>query len=1015
MTAEAIQPDAEDTPGIPLIPRHRELLNARGIVDEFLDAEHIAPVIRSVETWEQLPEEFRWSVERETPSGILYGDGNGGWQFRPDSPRANPDDPNDKPAKYVTPAGCPPLTPVRSAPMAGDTPQVGQVLVIVEGTNQALATACALRNDPGYIVVGISGCQNWRHGSGGLHPTIRALAKGASRIFTIPDADAGTNKQVYTAFTGLKSALINHLNGRRNVVSFVQLPADHGATTGIDDLLAGVAEDERAGYLSELFEGATPKPADVAPTARDSAVFGDDHGPRFFKDDDPGPIDPLAIAQELTQRYHFGLDLLTGELAMYNNHEGVYEIDPPGQKSGRLRDAMLDLLRSDYHSKHVSSVEDAVRKLLREQARFLDHRVTVDEEVHVDNGHLCMESWVLFPHDPDRMSTRKFAVAYNPSAIGTNLDELLSHALVLFKGEEDEFDQRPILYDGLSTLLDEGYPERLVFLLGPPRCGKGTTSSLLEQLVGRYLSGVSLKDLAESRFSAARLYGSLLNTVGETERNHIDDITTLLKATGGDVIEGEKKGQDSFTFRNRALFLFLGNNLPTITDPDGAFESRTTAVQYVKAEVEVDPELKQRILRDPVEAEALLLQLLRARHARKKRGWKYLPSHPTVHTDLQNKLNPTAEFVATRLEKTPTEQITGVKTAPEEWVTRKMAVFGAYRTWCLATGARPMKSPNFFKAIRQSPASVREGHTSTGSVKGFLCRIKEDPDGDYADPRARSGLAATPIPGSRIGEQEAGVPTEQPEADTQTRPLPEDGPESDAEARPAPEPETPTKGNRSMNVAPALDSAGEPSSVPEHREAVISAAREAATADPALARLTPGFWQLLADRGMWLPKPAAGTGQAMQSRYLTQSSTAAAHVVLNEVAATVGLPPLHARGYLRAIAERLDGLGIELRDRRTAATGTPGAIAPLTGWVSKEDRAAAKANAQKAKAALSAATRAVKQAEKRRATRPADLATLQKAEAAAAAIAEEAAVQARNLSSLPVERHGYAVLISPAT
>ena len=996
MTTTAENEPAVDAPGVPLIQRHRDYLAAGAVPEVFQEFPHLQPLLRSVVTWEQVPEAFRWTVEKETPSGILFGSGDGDWQFRPDSPKVDPDSPSASAPKYVSEKDSTPA-PVRSAPLPAGVSLVDHTLVIQEGTKQPLAVAAALRADPNVVVVGINGCQNWRGRDGRLHQNIRAHAKGAKRILISLDGDTATNRLVYDAGNALKTALGNHLKGRRGVVSFVQIPTVHGATTGIDDLLADVPEEERAGYLHELFEDATPKPADVAPKTRDLQSEGG--GSPFFKDVDPGTIEPLVTAEAVLDKCDVGVDILTGELACYNPATGVYEFDPPGQKSGRLRDAMLELLGGDYHGKHVPTTEDAVRKLVRERGQYLDHRVAWGEDLHVANGWLNMETRVLTPHTPERRSTRKFAIGFNPAASCPNVDTLLARAITL----EDGFDQRPILFDGLSTLLDDGLPERMVFLIGKPRSGKGTTASLLAMLVGSYFSAVSLTSLATNRFSAARLYGSLLNLVGETEREHISEIAQVLMATGGDPIEGEKKGQDSFTFYNRALMVFLGNHLPTLSDPSGALVARTTAVLYPRETTgPVDPAIKKGVLQES-EAEGLLLRLLDARQARKARGWKYLDNHPAVYREFQHKLNPVSKFADARLEATPPERITGTKTAPLGWVTRQMVVYRAYTSWCAATGAKPLRTTNFFEALAQRPISIGDGATSKGEVKGLLCRIKPDADGDYADPRGRPAATAVHIPGSHIGAP----------------PAPDDA-EALAAAAPAPVAEPPTvpdanppTGGAATGAPQPLGPSWEPGYVPDRRDLVVAAARAATSTDPVMSRLTPPFWHLIEDRGAWLPKPGLDADETTHSRYLTAAATAPAHVLLSELAAAVNLPPLFARGYLRAIADRLDGLGIQLRDRRTAATGTPGATAALARWVSQEDRDAAKVNAQKAKSALSAANRAVKQAEKRRATSQADLAALRETASQAAAASAEASVQARNLSSLPIERHGFAVLISP--
>jgi len=987
-------PGGGPAPGVPLIARHREYLIAQGIAAEFLDAEHIAPLLRSVETWKQVPADFEWAVEKETPSGILFGsveEGNILWQFRPDSPR------EDAP-KYASAAGVPPAVPIRSAPLPEGAPQpVGRTLLIVEGTKQALAVASALRGDPTYVVAGIAGCANWSRGKQ-LHPHLATNAKGAAKVVVILDFDAGTNPNVYAAGIKLQKALANRLGGgRRNVVSFTQLPAlGTDSRTGIDDLLATMPEEERVVFLEDLIAEATPKPADVVPSRR-QASSAEEGQSGFF--DLSGALDPIAVADAILKDSHFAVDKLSGRIARYSADEGVYAFEPEGEKSPHVKDAMIDLLSSDYHDRHVGSVESVVRHRLRREGRYLDHRLVWGELLHVGNGWLAMDTGTLTDHTPDRFTTQKLAVDYDPAATCPAFDATIKAATTLADGS----DQVDIFLDTASLMLDDRLPDRLLYLTGPPRAGKGTATALLESLIVGEPAAVPLSAFSGDKFATSDLYGEVLSICGETEKTHVPNVAEVLKATGGDVIRAQYKGVNAFAFKNRALLVFLGNNLPSINDAEGAFLARTTVVHFPHSNVgREDPAIKEAVAK---EGPGFLNRLLAARAARHARGMRYLPSHPEAHAAFRFGTSPVAEFIDDRVDLVPPGVVTGTRTAPAEWLTLKNRLYAAYQDWVKVTGGNALKRSNFLTAIAATPFSIREGATSDGRAKGLICRLRADDTGEYADPRALvihgSDGIARPVFRSDYFHPAPAVAVSGPTATT--------------------------------NPAPDQAQHGQ-------RRAFLAAAWESASADSTLSRLTPEFWALIDRHGWWAPRPipltdeelAAITAEAQREDPENRFAAAAARnraldpenvynqaeytlpssVMLADLAAALHLPEVHARGYLQAINDRLRAIDIRILERRTAAPGTPGEDTRLIPEFDRDAKDRAEAQSKRAEKSARAAKKALDAAKKAKKS-SAEITELEKTLAGATGLHEAAKAHERNVKSLPSERHGFAISLAP--
>ncbi|MDO3212618.1 Uncharacterised protein [Mycobacteroides abscessus subsp. abscessus] len=169
-------------PGEPLTEEHLAYLTEQGIAPEYLALPHVVDSVRSITDFDALPEGFRWTVDRDTASGIVFGWGLDGTipQFRPDFPRPDVGGSPMAP-KYVFAKGSSASVVVRSAP--DSAAMVGIPLLLVEGTKQSLAAGSALR-DQDITVAGMPGCHGFRQNKV-VSPELVALAKGKTEILVV--------------------------------------------------------------------------------------------------------------------------------------------------------------------------------------------------------------------------------------------------------------------------------------------------------------------------------------------------------------------------------------------------------------------------------------------------------------------------------------------------------------------------------------------------------------------------------------------------------------------------------------------------------------------------------------------------------------------------------------------------------------------------------------------------------------------------------------------------------------
>lgn len=700
----AAEDESAALPGEPLTEEHRAYLKDQGIDLEYLALPHVVDSLRSVTEWTQLPESFRWAVDRDTPTGIIFGWGLDGAtpQFRPDAPRVDVDGTPIAP-KYLFAKGSSASVVLRSAPETRD--MVGVPLLLVEGTKQSLSAGSALREQD-IAVAGMPGCHGYKQNRV-VAPELVQLAKGKAEVIVVLDGDARTNRSVFDAGTALKKTL----SRRNRAVRFVQLPeVGEDEKAGLDDYLATITPEDRESVLLGLMEAALPEPALERPAAKVTEGSPDS----FFSLSGSLLADKLAGA--ILNTHNILLEPRTFEIAEYVASEGIYRIHPDSKRSPIVKNACIGLLGYRYHDRHVGSVESVVRKELEARGLF----VTPPEGawVHVNNGWLNWKTSEFEGHSPERRSLYKLNVDYVPGAACPRVNEFLTKATTLEDGEN----QVAQMWDTSSQLIDSRTPTKALSLVGPPRSGKGTFARLLEALVPETLkSSVGLLRLAEDSHASAGLYGKRLNVIGEAEQVYVSDTSTFNKAFGEDPIEANPKYQSTFSFRNTALWIMLQNELPQISDPSGAFVSRLTPVQFGESYVgREDRGLGKRLL---AELPGVLNELIAALRARDARGGGFLEGHPSVIAHFAEETNPLMQFWKECIEPAPDDVWTGTKTVPKGWLTNAETIYKAYKDHCERTGRKARHQGRLMSALEDAPFALRRARV-TGNFTGYGCKLR---------------------------------------------------------------------------------------------------------------------------------------------------------------------------------------------------------------------------------------------------------------------------------------------------
>ena len=453
----------------------------------------------------------------------------------------------------------------------------------------------------------------------------------------------------------------------------------------------------------------------------------------------------------------------------------------------------------------------------------------------------------------------------------------------------------------------------------------------------------------------------------------------------------------------------MGNDLPAISDPSGAFLSRITTILFPHSNAGKEDRTLAARLRP--ELPGVLNRLIAAWRERRDRRWAYLEPHPIAAAKGQADLNPLDAFWHEVVIPAPENAFRGAARIDAEWLTTGTDLYLAYTDWAVENGRGKLSRQKMLNALAFTPYALKAVNDDQNR-RGYACKLHRGGGRHQA-----GGPRVVPVPGMPFNMSTGGGFFSSP-------PAPE------ATAAPASAAMTPTAGYVQITPEPQ----------PDPRAEVLGAACAAAASDPALSRLTPRFWDLVGKHGVWAPRPqpvtehdiasaeaAASTHApdnpfaAMGARtrllergsaYTKAEAALPSQVMLAELAAAVGLPTLHARGYLRSVSDRLDALGIRLLERRTAEVGIPGADGDFVPPPSKGGAQAAKARAKSASKDVTTARRALAAAGRSKKS-PEEIAALEGALSGATERAEATAAHKRNVSSRPPERHGFAVLIAP--
>jgi putative DNA primase/helicase len=255
----------------------------------------------------------------------------------------------------------------------------------------------------------------------------------------------------------------------------------------------------------------------------------------------------------------------------------------------RLREWVLD----SQSAGHVACIPGLALAELERRAKDFDRDLMT---FNVQNGTLVFErvdgrpKARLRPHDPQDLITKISPVSYDPKAVCPRYDTFLIEVQPPPAGADDDLSMHRFLHQwaGLSLTGDTS-EQKLVFLYGKGRNGKGVWVEAVAHVAGEYSQSTPIETFLDSGRSRrggeaspelAELSGVRLLRTSEPKKGAKLDDGLIKLVTGGDAMRARFLNKDLFEIIPRFKLTMQGNYRPKISDNSESIWNRIQLVPF---------------------------------------------------------------------------------------------------------------------------------------------------------------------------------------------------------------------------------------------------------------------------------------------------------------------------------------------------------------------------------------------------------------------------------------------------
>jgi putative DNA primase/helicase len=269
-------------------------------------------------------------------------------------------------------------------------------------------------------------------------------------------------------------------------------------------------------------------------------------------------------------------------------------------------------------------------------------------------------------------------------------------------------------------LLPDTSQQKILFMSGPPRSGKGKSGRVLASVIGLpNVAGPTLSTLA-GRFGLYELRDKLLAIISDARLSGKADqavITErLLSISGEDLQMIERKYRDAQTVKLPTRIMIMSNELPRLTDASGALTSRMLFVPLLKSWLgKEDRTLTDRLISDRA---GILQWALKGLQRLRQRGHFIQPAKGRRQAQILKAIcSPISTFVEECCELGP------------ELRERKSTLFESWKNWAEDRALSPKSDSMFARDLYAAYPDIDEVRAGTNyrayAFKGIRIRKGE--------------------------------------------------------------------------------------------------------------------------------------------------------------------------------------------------------------------------------------------------------------------------------------------------
>ena len=396
-----------------------------------------------------------------------------------------------------------------------------------------------------------------------------------------------------------------------------------------------------------------------------------------------GKHDAVNATTFLARHYPDGtLVRCDGELYAYGGK--AWAKVPPDLLRHRVA---LDMAPTRAQSARINSCIDLVGKLAPVYDGVMNKGAAT--RILFANGVLDLETGVMGEHSKYLYSTILLPYDYSPVAAAPAWMNFLAQ---VFDGDAERI---ALLQEWMGYLLSPGYRHhKIMLLLGPKRCGKGTIGRVIHHLVGdTNFTGGSLSSFARDSFldglrtkpvlfigdAAKKVPGGLVNQV----------IERVKSISGNDAVDFDRKYLSSLSETLPTRITIAANGVPNLFDDSGALAGRMMILPFNRSFYgHEDLGLIDRLL---PEMPGIAVWALEGLRRLSQRGAFTVPAASRTEAEqIHEAYSPLTQFLTEKCILGPEQRVTAVE------------LYEAYRAWGADLGEDALRPRVFTGAIKDA-------------------------------------------------------------------------------------------------------------------------------------------------------------------------------------------------------------------------------------------------------------------------------------------------------------------------